>query len=494
MSKSGWFYKKFYHDEYIEHRLDSVSADLPKPLKVIRELEKPITGRSLPRAQLFLQQAQLLANYEEDDYDYDYKKEVIRYYPTYQALSNRELRAYFSWRTKWRKGDIRKTSLSFAFLYVYELLHLVGCNDAQDGYDKLTAFARDYGSIDADILPYLKTWLEDFVVYYGLDPALLADTDKVRRDNALSVLMDIREKTDKEIFQSVLELSGSVLKKSRFCKKYEKVTESVVAGVLRRVEMHHAVSCKTSWIETYFGYRIKHLVSFFDKAVFSYKSSEPRYQNTDISPLCQYRSENNHLMLYSFEYTLICHKRFINLIRTIDSLLRQAFNFPYPTAPKLKTKWIIVTINEEIEKYRENERQAAKKKLHLDLSQLNSIRSDAGETREKLLTEEETEEEMASDSTFSAKSEDFGALKSSVNNIPENDDIVFSTLSAQERRYLWCLLEGSPTNWLISEGLLPSLLCDSINEKLYEAFGDVVVEDGTLVEDYTEELKKGLQL
>ena len=137
------FSENYYKDEPIVPR--SADETLPEPLRVIRSLEKSDSG---PR--LFLQQALLAADYE-DDYEYD--KEVIRYYPTYQTLSNKELRAYFSWRTKWRRGDLRETSLSFAFLYIYELLHLVGCSDARDAYEKLKNFARDYSVFNSKILP-----------------------------------------------------------------------------------------------------------------------------------------------------------------------------------------------------------------------------------------------------------------------------------------------------------------------------------------------------
>ena len=72
------------------------------------------------------------------------------------------------------------------------------------------------------------------------------------------------------------------------------------------------------------------------------------------------------------------------------------------------------------------------------------------------------------------------------------DNVGFDFLSAQEKRYLQCLLSGKSVNWITDEGLFPSLICDSINDKLYSLFEDIVLEDGILVEDYTEELKKGL--
>ena len=39
-------------------------------------------------------------------------------------------------------------------------------------YEKLVAFRDAYAPIDGSVDRYLRDWLVDFVVYYGLDPAL----------------------------------------------------------------------------------------------------------------------------------------------------------------------------------------------------------------------------------------------------------------------------------------------------------------------------------
>ena len=465
-------FENYYHDELIVPQY--VDENLPEPLQAVRSLEKKLSGQ-----QLFLQQVLMLADYEDD---YEYNKEVIRYYPTYQTLSNRELRAYFSWRTKWKKGNLHKTSLSFAFLYIYELLHLVGCSDAQEAYEKLKNFAYDYAIFDSKILSYLKKWLVDFVVYYELNPKLLADREEIRKDNALFILQKMQIKTETEIFQAVLELSDSVLKKSRFYKTYPEMTQSIVVGMLRQIETHFAKKCQKSWIANYFGNFFKKSVRLFENAIFCHRYNKQADVQVELSPLRSYYCIKGRWFLYSCNYENSCRKRFLNLIRTIDALMRESVNFPYPLLPKVKIKWLIETISEEIKKYQGEKQRAEKKKLNLDLSKLGSIRSSSDVTREKLLTDEE-------------KEENFSAAKLYVS-VPESDDdnVGFSSLTSQEKKYLQCLLEGSSLNWINVEGILPSLLCDSINEKLYEIFEDTILENGELIDDYKEELKKGLQL
>lgn len=481
------FCSDYYYDEPIVHRLSK--EILPEPLRIIRSMENTRCNGNLAWQRLFLKQALLLADYEDD---YEYNKEVVRYYPTYQSLSDRELRAYFSWRTKWRKGNLQKCSLSFAFIYIYELLHLVGCSSTQNAYDKLQAFARDYAGFDPKVTPYLEKWLVDFVVYYGLDPKLLVDREEIQRDHALSTLMALQTKNDDEVFQAVLKLSGSALTRSRFYNGHQKMMKNVVVNTLRRVAAHYTQKCKKVWIEDYFGSFLKEPVTLFKRAVFC-----DHYQNVmtkvELSPIRYYDHTKGYWVLYCCEYNSLCHKRFLDLLRTIDSLLRKATNFPHLTDPKIKTKWILSVINENIRKWQESEQQAKREKLNLDLSQLETIRSDAIETQEKLITEEEIEEasELTSERTSNiiSCSESFESL---ITNSVPNDNSGFSALSPQEKRYLQCLLSGTSTSWVNDEGLLPSLLCDGINEKLYNVFADTVLENGEIVEDYREELKKGL--
>ena len=144
-----WFYSTVFREESIRPRAEQPRERLPAALLAARSLESGLGARD-SRSSLFLKQAKLLEFYS-DDYPFD--KSVVCYYPTYQALSDTELRGYFSWRTKLRSGDLQKTSLSFAFLYIYELLNQIGVTDPLDGYEKLLRFHKDYGALDGKILP-----------------------------------------------------------------------------------------------------------------------------------------------------------------------------------------------------------------------------------------------------------------------------------------------------------------------------------------------------
>ena len=66
-------------------------------------------------------------------------------------------------------------------------------------------------------------------------------------------------------------------------------------------------------------------------------------------------------------------------------------------------------------------------------------------------------------------------------------------LTQQEYRFLRCLLYGDDLSWVRQEGLLLSVLVDSINEKLYDTFQDTVLtseDQPAVIEDYLDELKE----
>ena len=63
----------------------------------------------MAEALIFCKQGKFMEDFEDD---FDYRGEFVRYFPTYQAMNDAQLRGYFSWRTRIRRGEINRTSLS----------------------------------------------------------------------------------------------------------------------------------------------------------------------------------------------------------------------------------------------------------------------------------------------------------------------------------------------------------------------------------------------
>ena len=424
------------------------------------------------RESIFIKQGKLLAAYE-DDYVYD--RRVTHYFPTYQSLTNPELRGYFSWRTKLRRGNLQKTSLTYAFLYIYELLNQIGVADPVDGYRKLTEFRDAYGALDDGILPYLNLWLMDYVVYYNLDAGLLADTPQVRFNRGIAVLDSIQSRGDEEVIRAVKQLSPKWLERSKFYREYREDCDTVIVRVLRRMSAHYNARCKKTMVEQYFGSFSQYRVILFDAAVFHERQVEGSRQYM-VDENYIYRCRNGLWSVQKYNCLPHSNGKLGDVLKAIDGVMRECYGYGRPIQYKLDTKWILKIIQEEARNLLTEKKAAEEKKITIDYSRLARIRSDAAVTRDRLMVEEEAEEEAPPVQTPAPAEE------------PE--DI---PLTKDEYRLLQSLLYGRDYGWVRSSGLMLSVLVDGINDKLYDTFSDSVLlgdDPPELIEDYIADLKE----
>lgn len=424
------------------------------------------------RESIFIKQGKLLAGYE-DDYVYD--RRVIHYFPTYQSLTNPELRGYFSWRTKLRRGNLQKTSLTYAFLYIYELLNQIGVADPVDGYRKLTEFRDAYGALDDGILPYLNLWLMDYVVYYNLDAGLLADDPQVRFNRGIAALDSIQSRGDEEVIRAVKQLSPKWLERSKFYREYREDCDTVTVRVLRRMSAHYNARCKKTMVEQYFGSFSQYRVILFDAAVFHERQVEGSRQYM-VDENYIYRCRNGLWSVQKYNCLPHSNGKLGDVLKAIDGVMRECYGYGRPIQYKLDTKWILKIIQEEARNLLAEKKAAEEKKITIDYSRLARIRSDAAVTRDRLMVEEEAEEEAPPAQTPAPAEE------------PED-----TPLTKDEYRLLQSLLYGRDYGWVRSSGLMLSVLVDGINDKLYDTFSDSVLlgdDPPELIEDYIVDLKE----
>lgn len=467
-----WLYNTVFKEEAIRPKSVRKPERLPAMILTARSLENGSRQVWQSWESIFLKQGKLLANYEDD---YDYPGRVQCYYPTYQSLTDRELRGYFSWRTKLRRGDIRPASLSFAFLYIYELINQIGVADPADGYRKLVDFRDAYGRLDNSILPYLKRWLMDYVVYYGLDAALLSGSPQVVFDQSVAVLEHIQEQDAASIIRAAEQLSAGWLDRSKFYAAHREDMGAVTVRVLRRVSAHYAARCKKSMVEQYFGSFGHYQARLFDTAVFCNPLKTRNYEYA-VDEACVYRCENGLWSVRKRSVPDHAAKKLDALLKTIDSVMRQEFHYRYPVKAELETKWMVRIIQEEVQALLAEKKAAEEKKITINYSQLTKIRRDAAITREKLIVEEEEEPAPCAQAQPAPSPAE-----------PGGD----TPLNPAEYRLLQCLLYGGDRGWVQAEGHLLSVLVDGVNEKLYDTFLDSVLDDAPqVVEDYIDDLKE----
>ena len=135
-------------------------------------------------------------------------------------------------------------------------------------------------------------------------------------------------------------------------------------------------------------------------------------------------------------------------------------------------------LRSEIEQFFEEKRRKESMKIEIDISKLSSIRMSADKIREKLIVEEETDMEFEEVSVQ--------------DNVSEN--AIDMILDKDEYGFICALLyDGDHKKAAAESGKMVSILADSINEKLFDDFGDTVIEFSEdkpiIIDDYTEELK-----
>ena len=344
-----------------------------------------------------------------------------------------------------------------------------------DGYRKLTEFRDAYGALNDGILPYLNQWLMDYVVYYNLDAGLLADMPQVRFNRDIAVLDSIQSRGDEEVIRAVKQLSPKWLERSKFYREYREDCDTVIVRVLRRMAEHYDTRCKKTMVEQYFGSFTQSQVILFDSAVFHRRQEQGSRQYT-VDEKYIYRCHNG---LWSVQkYSCIPHSngKLGDVLKAIDAVMRECYGYGRPIQYKLETKWIIKIIQEEAQNLLAEKKAAEEKKITIDYSRLARIRDDAAVTRDRLMVDEEAEEEAPPAQPPEPAAE------------PED-----TPLTKDEYRLLQSLLYGRDYGWVRSSGLMLSVLVDGINDKLYDTFSDSVLlgdDPPELIEDYIADLKE----
>lgn len=463
-----------YTDEPILPRKKTPEEKLPAPLQAARSLEKGAARMYQNRRSLFLNQAKLLEIYK-DDYEGAYISHC--YYPTYDLLSNRELRSYFAWRTKVRNGDIQPSCSCFAYLYLYELINGIGTGTPVEGLHKMDDFAAAYREYESSLMNYYANWRKSYIIYYNLSDSFLRGEEREGEEAHMAVLDSAQEQTDDAIAAAVKQLAPGWLNRSKFYKTHQTDMDRVIVQVLRRMHQHYSTRSKRTFSEQLFGSRETHSVDLFCYAVFCdpLRHENSRYYITDSH---YYECRNGYWTETSCFIDSHKRRKLENLMKTIDASLRVALNDGKPIKSPSQLKWVTKVIEEEVAALLEAQKQqeAEAKRVQIDYSALAQIRREAAITQDKLATEEEMEEEAPP----------------AVQPPPPQPETLPGDcpLDKTQYRLMQNLLYGGDTSWVQREGKMVSVLLDSINEILYDTFQDAVIEDQQVVEDYIDELKE----
>lgn len=423
--QSARFSNEVYADEPILKTGRQMQNFLPDQYRKMREISrwqedpKGGAGRWLSEAELFYRQGLLMADFEDDcPYNGTFKS----YFPTYNAMSDRQLRGYFTWRAQVRRGTVEETSTSFAFLYLYELICGIGVDDPLDGFNKIKAFWDAYRAFEPGIDRFARVWLQDYAVFHGLDPKLLRDSKTVMFDNALielrraardlapaptpSDLAPARRKTseptlplppdeagEERLMTAINALSTYNLNNSRLDRSHHRDLRHVACAVYVRMARYYDTHRKTGIVASLFGEETAMPYTMFASAVFF---APERHEDCEyrLDPIHIYRCQNGFWECMRIHGSRQKSSKLGEMMRACDQRLRLALDPTHPLKEEKVPKYLAKIIDDEIVAWLSWDAAHQPVKIDIDLSQLGHIRSAAAQTREALLIDEEREDDV----------------------------------------------------------------------------------------------------
>lgn len=442
------------------------------------------------KSKIFYLQAVFMKDFEDD---FDEPVSFSAYFPYYQLMSYEQLRTYFTWRTRVRNGIIEDTSLSYAFVYIYELLNNIGVDDPQDGLEKLISFWKSYKVYNATIDKYIRKWMKDYHIYYELPKTfkefLLEHNLKNDYPDIIGYDPDAEDK-----FEQFCGISKYNIKQSAF---YNEKTSKLIHDC--------------------FHFVIEKLLQIFDSAGMNFNELifHPSRSNSVWNPFNgalfypTVRQANRRVVLSNNEiYTCYQNRWLFGTIITVESgrnLLSYIFKQMEIVLRKImryKYKISVASnlINSEISKKLSDAKlslekviteavlefhiEANKTIVSVDESVLKKIRSEAKMTQEILIVPEDAP-------NLKQVTEKEAPLLPILHDSPEaaTDDWTSfkKTLSELEIRVLAVLLEGQKDIKKLADqqGVMIEVLIDSINEKALETIGDNILDfnEGLIIYD-----------
>jgi len=453
-------------------------------------------------SKIFYEQGRFMEDFEDH---YDKEVPFSAYFPSYQAMDYEQLRTYFTWRTKVRQGEIADTSTSYIFLYLYELLNQIGVRDEREGVEKLTGFWLSVRDRQGSVGKYVLRWLKDYHVYYELPWSFREFID----NNGLGAYYP--EFTDPEDnFELFCSVSKYDIRKSVF---YGEGRQALIKDCFHFTLRHlkQVFAHKGLDLEALIFQPAKNMPQWtpFKDALF-YPVKRQRERRVVLSEKEIYLCSNNN---WTFNTTLTTEsgKRLVGYImKQMESVLRRAVKYKYkispgsmngPTEEMLERAGI--GLEAEVKKATlEFYRERTKTVVSVDPDRLRQIRREALKTQEKLTVPEEEEgvallgrpvvlEEAASPVFFREPSLSPAQKQEPGQKSPWTD--FRNALTEVEREALGILWKGERDirQFAQSQGIMPEVLAEGINEKAMDHVGDGLL-DGELAiyEDYRDQIEK----
>lgn len=546
------------HEEFILSKIEKM-----------RELELGVRGKGIIKRAVELtlaEQGRFMSDVEDD---FPRRAFCALPQPVYAAMSNSQLRTFFTWRTDVRRGTFNETDKPYVMLYCFELLNKVNGESSVEAFEKLLETWEHCRGFAPYLNRFMPRWLKDFYAFNDVTEkypdinSVLGKPDEsgLRREFSEIEAGEYSGKLDFLAENSAYDIKGSAF--------YSKQTHPLIEAALE-----HALHA----LDGYFSARdieLSELVCGKLKKDYSWVPFKDAIVNLDttegfravkISAAERYCVKRGEPALEMFDFAP--SKGFIGyLLKSVEARLRINTGFGRRIIPKeqmlqndLKNRTRLMAavsapeftkiIPRAVDEYcaKNGIRPAPKRKpyddaefaeyvapkVEIDVSKLEEIRGKSDEIARKLILDEaesgeldealtpqeqrpsrlhdvaEQERQAALDSAaqidedeFSERIEEYKEeLSPNEEELPlQSGNPVFEELDSDWQSFanelipsqievLKALLEGNVRTYCCERDILPETAFEEINTLSLDAFGDVVIECGALVEDYAEDIAK----
>lgn len=445
-------------------------------------------GKSKDDPYVFYQEALFMKDFiAECDHPVDFHW----YYPTYERMTYQQLLTYFYFRKYLRnRQPTPYFSLSYLYVYIYEILMNIGYSKAA-GKEELEYLYQAYGKEDKGLANHLKQWIQDYQIFYHLKGSYIwQDADETLYAVKMLEEEGFQKDKEKEQIERLYTLMKAThlelidLDYSRFSTKNLKEKSDDVKRIALRLFFAFSQYFKTKPIGSLFhaiyGKSSQYPYYMFSMAVFYNYQKKDKF-SYPINPLVKICYDKQWTRETDFSYPYNDTNLILNSIHEISRLIRKHYHLSGNIKPTPTVPYLSAIVEETLNAYDKEKEEESRPKITIDLSSLNQIREDAIHTQNALLTEEEKEieEEPKIETPIPLKEE----------NVSPDDEV----LNPDEIHFLKAILYHLPyQDYMKEHHLKPSLLMESINNKLMDSIGDTVLEDDgseiQVIEDYQEEL------
>jgi len=465
------------------------------------EMRKLALARPFARSdsELFYRQARFMEDFTDN---YEGNAKFNMYFPYYQNMGYDYLRTYFTWRTKVRNGNIEQTSLSYIFLYIYELLSGIGTENPTDGLNKLLEVWSKFSKEHPPIEKYLSKWFKDYFVFYELSSSFseFIEEHQMQKYFSLTLLFDENVENKLVLWNSI---SGYDVTNSKFYKEdNEQLISDCFSAVLNAIQKF--CTARNTRFEDLLVYSVSKRSPWqpFKQALF-----QSRVKQTDreikLSEFERYYCKHgqwtaNLPIYYSSQKDFIGY-----IIKKTEACLRQEVKYKYK---------LVADIRAGMKPFRELQRPAAKRAeldkiiekavsdfyinlnriaVKVDHTNLARIREEAQETQEQLIVPEERQGDGSSvllqsydDTVNNIKNKKTEEPSPCLPEPPQTLSFadgwkaLKTALTDVELKALsLALQEGADIKAFADEnGIMLEVLADSINEKATDLIGDSLLE------------------